>query len=99
MMQTLGYEQYLEAWSTPGVRLFVVLLDQELPFLTEQDSNWIHHLRIPTHFVRLTEEEFKLLDYGTHPKAVLMDGSKELHSFRGVPSMSDLQRTLRKLKI
>lgn len=95
-MNTPSLDLYLEYKARKATQIFIFLLDREALWLDE-DTCWVHHLRSPCHLLRMTPEEFKMLDIGVHPKTVVTKASQEMRTFNGVPTIQQLRKTLTEL--
>jgi hypothetical protein len=93
---TPGLDRFLELKENKVSQTFIFLLEEEASWLDEETC-WVHHLRSPVHLIRLSDEEFKILDIGVHPKTVITKAGKEIQTFNGVPRVQVLKKILSSL--
>jgi hypothetical protein len=98
MQNAISFEEFLDIKEQKGTSVFVLLLDNELPHLSNGEVCWLDNLHENVAVVRLTAEEFKVLDYGVHPKTLIVKDGAEMAEFRGLPSQRELTQFLKGLK-
>lgn len=91
----VNFDRFVELKQRPGLRVFVFLLGNEYPYM-DSDSNWIRFLKEEVYVVRLTEEEFQILDIGVHPKIFFFLDGKEVFEHNGIPNFQTMKDLLRK---
>jgi len=94
-MQEIGFDAYVDEIGKPGVGIFVLLLEDEYAYLGAQDSHWLNHTNERTFVVRLSVDDFKILDYGVHPMFQFYLNGKEFRSLRGVISLDTFSKVLK----
>lgn len=92
-----GLDRYLQLKERKTPQIFVFLLGEEEHTWLDEETCWVHRLRVPCHVVRLTEDEFRILDIGVHPKTVITKGGNDVLSFSGVPHVNTLTKCLHSL--
>ena len=97
MVSVVDLEGYLSLKESESLKVFIFLLGDEYPHYNS-DSSWVHYVKENVHLVRLTHEEFKMLDIGVHPKLIVYKGGKDLKEYNGVIPLKIFQSEMNKLK-
>ena len=93
MIRNLDFDGFADTKTQPGLRIFLFLLENEMGFV-EKEFHWLNFLMEEINLVRLTKEEFNLLDIGIHPKLIITkDGNEAIH-FNGLPSSEILKKLI-----
>lgn len=94
-MDNISIDTFMELKKRKTTQVFIFLLKGESSWL-DQSTSWINHIRFPVHMIRMTEEGFKTLDIGVHPKVVITKDGNEVKTLSGIPGMADLNEILSK---
>lgn len=84
-MQEINLDQYLEIKEDIKVGLVVFLLNDELSHMVGT-SSWLNHTMLDVNVVRMSKEEFKIMDIGVYPKTFLIKDGQEVLEINGIPS-------------
>jgi hypothetical protein len=76
------------------LRVFVFLLNDEYK-IVDLDNHWFNHSLYHTTVIRLTEEEFHMLDMARHPKILVTKHGKELFQINGIPDPEVFERKMK----
>lgn len=93
----LDFDKFMELKNTSKLKAFVFLLNNEYPYLNET-TTWLDSVGCPVYVVRLTKQEFHMLDIGKHPKIVFFKKGKEILECEGTPNLRVLKTELNKIK-
>ena len=96
MEVSINFDQFMEQKDRKGLTLYIFLLGDEYSHL-DNDSSWVHYFDIRTCLVRLTVDEFKMLDIGVHPKIIAFRDGKEVKEFNGIPPLQKLKKLFSKI--
>ena len=95
MDASMSFDTFMEAKNAKGISAFIFLLDQEYSHL-DSASSWIHYSQHNIRIVRLSEDEFRMLDIGVHPKVIVYRNGRETKELNGIPSLPKLRSLLHK---
>lgn len=95
MRKVYGFDDYLSLCND-SLRVFIFVLGDELQNL-DLETHWVRHLNVSVFVIRLSEEEFRILDFGVHPKVMIMKNGKEVRQFNGIPRPNELTKILREI--
>lgn len=95
MDASIGFDEFMEAKNTKGISAFIFLLGKEYSHL-DSESSWVHYSNFNIHVVRLSEEEFGMLDIGIHPKIIIYRDGRESKELNGIPPLPKLRSILQK---
>jgi hypothetical protein len=88
-------DEYYDFISKRGLRIAIIVRDDELPFLKEGSNHWIFSFGVPLLIFRATLNDFETLEIGTHPKVIVYRNGSELENFNGIPSFRKLKAALK----
>jgi autonomous glycyl radical cofactor GrcA len=97
MDNVVDLEEYLKLKEKKILTVFIFLLDDEYPHL-EMNTSWLHYVKEQVYLVRLSEDEFRMLDIGVHPKIIVFHGGKELKEYNGIIPIKTFRAEMLKLK-
>jgi len=93
MGRDITLTQYLVLKDKKVLQLFIFLLGNEYSYLSNE-TTWLHTVQVPTHLVRMTEDEFHSMDFAVHPKIMCTRSGKELFDINGIPNVKYLQHKI-----
>ncbi len=85
MIHSVNLDQYTEIKEDIDVGFAVFLLNDEMKDLNNE-NNWLSSSPTEFYLVRMSEEEFKMMDIGVHPKTFIIKNGKEIKELNGFPS-------------
>ena len=93
---SIGFDGFMKAKEAKGVNIFIFLLHDEFSYL-DSESSWIRYVQEHVQVVRLSEEEFTMLDIGVHPKIIFFRNGREFKELNGIPPVNKFRNLLHKL--
>ena len=89
----INFDSFIELKNNSGIKMFVLLLGNECLYLNDR-NNWLWHISCNVYIVRLSQEEFSMLDIGRHPKILITNNGKEVYTHDGVMPYEQLKKVL-----
>lgn len=87
-MEVLGYNEIVDVITQKGYSVIIFCLGDEFPQLNDGKFWLLGYDNV--YLGRCDLEEFKMLDIGVHPKTIIFQNGRELQSFNGIPSRSQV---------
>lgn len=83
--RVLNFDQFCDTFTGQGIRVFILLLEEECPFLNNS-IHWVHNTSFDIWVVRLTKDDFATFDTGVHPKTLFFYNGHEIGpGIKGLP--------------
>lgn len=92
-MNSIKFDSFIELKNSKGIKIFVLLLEDEYSYLNDH-NNWLWHVSCDVYMVRLSLDEFSMLDMGKHPKVLITNNGKEVYTHNGIVLYEQLKKVL-----
>lgn len=93
---SIGFDEFMEVKGSKGLNVFIFLENDEYSHL-DNESSWVHYFNVRIRLVRLSLDEFKMLDIGVHPKIIFFRDGREFKEMNGIPSVTKFRSILNKM--
>ena len=96
MEVSIGFDEFMKVKENKGLNIFIFLEGNEHSHLNNE-SSWVHYFDVCIRLVRLSLDEFKMLDIGVHPKIIFFSDGREFKEINGILSITKFRSILNKM--
>lgn len=88
-MELIDVDGFFDKQANPKLACYVLLSKDELPYIEAEDY-WLRYtdFGFPIYLLRCSNDDFRVLDIGKHPKVSFFVGNKEIVTQNGMPDRS-----------
>lgn len=97
MLTRIDLDQYLEVKEDIDRGAVVFLKQKDLLNISGEASS-LSIYPVPVYLVEMTDEDFRSMDIGVHPKTFLILKGKEVKEYNGIPGENLLEEDLDELE-